>query len=94
MPPIDIKTFIDSGAVALLITLLLAGFIALAKGLVVPKPFYEREVKRADTLEAAGKEQLSTMKDLTEAFKENTQATNAVVLEVKALAIAKRRESE
>lgn len=62
----DIKSFIDSGAVALLITLLLGGFVAFAKGMVVPKPFYEREVTRGDKLTEIVERHSDALKALTD----------------------------
>ncbi len=74
----NVREYIDSGAVALLITLLIGGLVTVVRGLLVPKNIYEREVKRADALEDTLKETSTALLDLTNAVKETKRVEEAV----------------
>lgn len=67
--PVDVKSYIPDGPTALLITILLFAIIAIVKGWVVPKPFYDREVKRGD--------------DATDALRKNNEVLEALTSEVR-----------
>lgn len=64
MGGVDITSFIKDGPTALLITLLVLAVIGIIKGYVVPKPFYDKEVKRADDATDALKKNNDVIADL------------------------------
>ena len=68
--PLDPSKFNIDGPVALLILVLIAGLFSVVKGWVVPKAYYDREVKRGD--------------DYLDALKRNTDVIDALTVEVRA----------
>lgn len=67
--PIDPSKFDIDGPVALLILVLVAGLYSVVKGWVVPKAYYDREVKRGD--------------EYLDALKRNTDVIDALTVEVR-----------
>ena len=64
-PGVDVRSFIPDGPTALLIMLLIVTALSFAKGLVVPKPFYDKEVERADKATEALHKNNAVIEDLT-----------------------------
>ena len=67
--PIDLAKFDINGPTALLILVLISGILAIVRGWVVPKPYYDREVQRGD--------------DATTALQKTNEALEALTKEVK-----------
>lgn len=78
----DVTQFITDPAIALLILLSLAAIVALGKGLVVPKPIYDREVKRADKQEETNVAMLISQGTMTKAMEKMTEQMQALTAEV------------
>lgn len=68
----DVSQFITDPPLALLFIVILSGIIALGRGLVVPKPIYDREVKRADKSEETNALMLASQRDMTQSLKDLT----------------------
>ena len=67
--PLDPSKFDINGPVALLLLVLVAGIFSIVKGWVVPKAYYDREVKRGD--------------EYLEALKRNSDVIDALTVEVR-----------
>ena len=64
MDPINVRSFIPDGPTALLIVVLVLGIVGFVKGYVVPKPVYDREVKRAEDATVALHKNNENIEDL------------------------------
>jgi len=72
--PINILDFIDAGYSALIITLLVGGLISFARGWVIPKVMYDREVKRADDATITVVKVADALKALTDEVRSRREA--------------------
>jgi uncharacterized ion transporter superfamily protein YfcC len=67
--PIDLSQFEISGPIALLILCMMLAVLAVFRGWVVPRSFYDKEVKRGD--------------DLFDALKKNNDTLDALTTEIR-----------
>lgn len=75
--PVDIEHFIPDGPTALLVILLIGSVFAIVKGYVVPKIYYDKEVKRADDATDTLRKQTDAIEALTNEIRVRREARDA-----------------
>ena len=76
MDPETIKTFINLGAIGIVLFLII-------NGTLVPRAYYDREVKRGDTATTAAESNAAALKDLTEETKLKREEQTRTLADVK-----------
>lgn len=71
MDPETIRTLLNLGVAGVLIILLVTGFL-------IPKPFYEREVKRGDTATETSSKNADALRDVSGALRTVTDEVKGV----------------
>lgn len=81
----DVSKFITDPPTALLIIVILGGVLALGKGLVVPRPIYDREVKRADKSDSTATMTIEALSKLTTTVDDLHKTVDSLDVKVKDL---------